>query len=71
MLKQRFLRMDANLRDELETLGREMQKCTVKVKKWKKLYANFVVHVGSDPYIVKSIMVKNDLNIPNASKDNP
>jgi hypothetical protein len=37
----------------------------------KKSYTNFVLCFGSDQYIVKSIMVKNDLKIPDAFKDEP
>jgi hypothetical protein len=48
-----------------------MQECIIEVGKQKKSYTNFVVHVGSDPYIVESIMVKNNLKIPDSYEDNP
>jgi hypothetical protein len=70
-LKHRFPRLDANLRDTLETLGREMQESTLEVEKRKKSYANFIVTFGAEPYIVKSIIMKNDLKIPDAYNDDP
>jgi hypothetical protein len=70
-LKHRFPRLDANLRDTLETLGREMQESTLEVEKRKKSYANFVVPFGAEPDTAKYIMIKNDLKIPDAYKDDP
>jgi hypothetical protein len=70
-LKHIFQRLDANLRDTLETLGREIQESTFEVEKRKKSYAIFVVPFGAEPYIAKSIMIKNVLKIPDAYNDNP
>jgi hypothetical protein len=70
-LKQRLPGLDANLRDALETLGQEMQEITLEVETRKKSYANFVVPFGAKPYIARYIMIKNDLKILDASKDDP
>jgi hypothetical protein len=68
-LKKRFPRLDTNLRDNLETLGEELQECALEVKKWKKSYGMFVVPFGSDLYVVKSINIENNLKIPDVYKD--
>jgi hypothetical protein len=70
-LKHIFPRMDSNSRDTLETRGRSVQESTLEVGKRKKSYANFVVPFGAEPYNAKSIMIKNDLKIPYAYKDDP
>jgi hypothetical protein len=68
-LKQRFQRLDSSLRYALETIGQEMQESTLEVKKRKKSYANLVVPFGAEPYLIKSILVKNDLKITDTFKE--